>query len=135
MKQTVGVITLPVADLKISRRFYCAGLGWAPVFDDGDVAFFQFNGFVLALWARSSFERDIGVASVGSGYKMALAHNVASCEDVDRVMAEAQSLGAKSSSRHRSSHGAATPRASPTRTTMSGKWLTTPPGRSLKKAT
>ncbi len=95
MKQTVGVVTLPVADLAVSRGFYCEGLGWSAVFDDGDVAFFQFNGFVLALWTRSSFERDIGAASVGSGYKMALAHNVASREEVDRVMAQVRSLGAK----------------------------------------
>ena len=95
MKQTVGVITLPVASLSTAKAFYCEGLGWTAVFDDGDVAFFQFNGFVLALWYRPSFERDINAASIGSGYKMALAHNVESRDEVDRVMALARSLGAK----------------------------------------
>jgi catechol 2,3-dioxygenase-like lactoylglutathione lyase family enzyme len=95
MKQTIGVITLPVASLPRSKDFYCKGLGWSPVFDDGDVAFFQFNGFVLALWSRASFERDIGEPSLAGGFKMALAHNVDSRQEVDRVMGLAGSLAAR----------------------------------------
>jgi catechol 2,3-dioxygenase-like lactoylglutathione lyase family enzyme len=94
MKQRVSVITLPVSDLAVSRAFYCDGLGWTPVFDDGDVIFFQFNGFVLALWTRSSFEKDIQAPSTGHGHAFALGHNVGSREEADRVMALAASLRA-----------------------------------------
>jgi catechol 2,3-dioxygenase-like lactoylglutathione lyase family enzyme len=94
MKQRVSVITLPVSDLGVSRAFYCDGLGWTPVFDDGDVIFFQCNGFVLALWSRGSFEHDIQAASTGPGHAFALGHNVESREEADRVMALAGSLQA-----------------------------------------
>jgi predicted lactoylglutathione lyase len=95
MKQRVAVVTLPVADLATSKSFYCNGLGWTPVFDDGDVAFFQFNGFVLGLWSRSSFDKDIEAQSVDKGYKMALGHNVESRAAVDQILAEAVAAGAK----------------------------------------
>ena len=94
MKQRVSVITLPVTDLTVSRQFYCAGLGWTPGFDDGDVVFFQCNGFVLALWSRDSFEKDIQSRSTGHGHAFALGHNVESREEVDRIMALADSLQA-----------------------------------------
>ena len=95
MKQRVSVITLPVRDLASSRRFYCAGLGWSPVFDDNDVVFFQCNGFVLGLWSKASFERDIGAPSVSNGYTFSLGHIVESREEVDRIMALAKSLRAR----------------------------------------
>jgi predicted lactoylglutathione lyase len=94
MKQRVAVITLPVADLGVAKAFYCDGLGWSPVFDDGDVVFFQFNGFVLGLWSKASFEKDVGAASVSHGRTFALGHNVASREEVDHVMQLAESVGA-----------------------------------------
>lgn len=94
MKQRVSVITLPVTDLAASRAFYCAGLGWTPGFDDGDVIFFQCNGFVLALWSRGSFEQDIQAPSTGHGHAFALGHNVESPAEVDRIMAQAAALRA-----------------------------------------
>lgn len=95
MKQRVSVITLPVANLAASKAFYCDGLGWKPVFDDGDVVFFQFNGFVLGLWSKASFEKEINAPHVGNGYKMSLGHNVESRAEVDAAMGLAESVGAK----------------------------------------
>lgn len=89
------MITLPVANLSIAKAFYCDGLGWSPVFDDGDVVFFQFNGFVLGLWSKASFEADIQSSHVGAGYKMALGHNVDSRAEVDDLMRLAERVGAK----------------------------------------
>ncbi|MDB5999960.1 MAG: gloA [Rhizobacter sp.] len=95
MKQQVSVITLPVADLAASKAFYAEGLGWSPVFDDGDVVFFQFNGFVLGLWRKASFEKDTGVAAAPGSHSFALGHNVESRDEVDRLLALAESLGAR----------------------------------------
>ena len=51
MEQRLSVITLGVADLERSRRFYETGLGWtaSPASQDG-VVFFQLGGLVLALY-------------------------------------------------------------------------------------
>jgi catechol 2,3-dioxygenase-like lactoylglutathione lyase family enzyme len=32
MQQQLSVVTLSVADLARSKRFYCDGFGWTPVF-------------------------------------------------------------------------------------------------------
>ncbi len=95
MQQQVSVITLPVSDLAKSKAFYVDALGWTPVFDDGDVVFFQFNGFVLGLWSRASFDSDIHSKSVVEGHKMALGHNVGSREEVDALIGRMVSFGAK----------------------------------------
>jgi hypothetical protein len=94
MKQRVSVITLPVEDLRVAKAFYCDGLGWAPVFDNGEVVFFQFNGMVFALWSKTAFEADTQTSVIPGGHTFALAHNVESREEVDAIMALAQSLGA-----------------------------------------
>lgn len=94
MKQSVSVITLPVGDLPRAKAFYCDGLGWSPSFDNGDIVFFQCNGFVMALWRRESFEAETGTRPASGHGSIALGHNVASPEEVDRLMALAQAHGA-----------------------------------------
>jgi uncharacterized protein len=57
MKQRVNVITLGVADLERSRRFYEA-LGWTTGADPGDdVVFFQAGEMVVALWTGRASPR------------------------------------------------------------------------------
>jgi uncharacterized protein len=96
MEQRISVITVAVADLERSRRFYEDGLGWSPRSVHEDIAFYQLNGIVLGLFARASFNADAhlpsGTESVGG---IALAYNVRSREEVDRVMAAAEAAGAK----------------------------------------
>lgn len=94
MEQRVAVITFPVEDLSVSRSFYCNGLGWSPVFDNGEVVFFQFNGFVFALWSRAAFEADIRVPVARNGHTFAVAHNVGARDEVDSIIALARSIGA-----------------------------------------
>ena len=38
MQQQISVITLGVADLARSRRFYADGFGWRPVFENEEIA-------------------------------------------------------------------------------------------------
>ena len=95
MEQRVSLITLGVADLDRSRAFYEA-LGWRrSVRDAKGVIFFQIGGMALALYPRDDLARDAHVAPEGSGFcGVALAHNVRSRDDVDRVLNEAAAVGA-----------------------------------------
>lgn len=95
MRQSVSLITLGVADLARARAFYGA-IGWAPAMDVEETAFFQANGVVVVLWAREKLAADMGIADDGARWGgVALAHNVASDEEVDRVLDEARANGAE----------------------------------------
>lgn len=102
MKPRITLITLGVDDLHRAVAFYRDGLGWktegivGEQFENGAVAFFDLaHGLRLALWPRKSLAKDIGVpASPRATTDIALAHNVASREEVDAVMGQAQRAGA-----------------------------------------
>ena len=95
MRQNISFITLGVADLARSRAFY-AELGWRESSgSQAEVAFFDAGGVVFALFGRAALAEDAGMPAAGSGFPgFALAHNVASEEAVDRLLAEAAVLGA-----------------------------------------
>lgn len=46
MQQQISVITLGVADLAASRRFYAEGFGWTPVFENEEIVFYQMNAAI-----------------------------------------------------------------------------------------
>ena len=95
MKQAVSLITLGVADHERAKAFYAA-LGWTPAMDVEETVFLQANGVVLVLWGREKLAADMGVADDGAGWGgIALAHNVGSDEEVDRVIEEARANGAE----------------------------------------
>ena len=95
MDQRVSLVTLGVEDLDRARRFYEA-LGWTSGWQEGeDVVFFQAGGMIVALWGRDQLAEDAGVRDSGGWGGVALAHNVRSPEEVDRVMAEAERAGAR----------------------------------------
>src|ERR687892_1008218 len=97
MEQRLSLITLGVADVSRAQAFYEA-LGWkldGGVDDETDhVAFFQANGFIVALWDRTKLAEDSGVEDSGGWGGVTLAHNVRSPEEVDAVMQEADAAGA-----------------------------------------
>jgi predicted lactoylglutathione lyase len=97
MKQSVSLITLGVADYARAKAFYEA-IGWTPQMDVEETAFFAANGVVLVLWARDKLAADMGVAADDDGARwsgIALAHNVGSDDEVDRIVAEARAHGAE----------------------------------------
>ncbi len=95
MRQSVSLITLGVADYARSKAFYEA-IGWSPAMDVEETAFFQANGIVLVLWDRGRLAADLGIPDDGARWGgVALAHNVASDEEVDRVIDEARANGAE----------------------------------------
>lgn len=103
MKPRITVITLGVDDLERAVRFYSEGLGFPTEgfvgreFEFGAVAFFDMQpGLRLALWLRRSLAHDSGLAVTGPGpTNLSLGHNVASKEEVDAVMAQAEGAGAR----------------------------------------
>ncbi len=95
MEQRLSVVTLGVADLERSRRFYEEGLGWRRGNDHAKVVFFQLGGSVLALFGRDALAADARVSPEGQGFGgITLAYNTRSREEVDRVLAEAAAAGA-----------------------------------------
>lgn len=93
MQQRLSLVTLGVTDLDRSLAFY-RGLGWEPAPSPEGVAFFQSGGIVMALWERAALEVDSCVTDTGGWGGITLAHNVASADEVDAVLAEAEAAGA-----------------------------------------
>lgn len=102
MKPRITVITLGVADLEQSLKFYRDGLGFktdgiiGQEFAHGAVAFFDLqDGLKLALWPRASIAHDTGLAlGRPNTTEFTLGHNVSSRAAVEEVMSQAQHAGA-----------------------------------------
>jgi len=85
MQQQLSVVTLGIADLTRSRRFYCDGFGWTPVFQNAEIVFYQMNGFVLGTWLTKALEDDMMRPLARPG-AFALAHNVGTAEEVQAAL-------------------------------------------------
>jgi catechol 2,3-dioxygenase-like lactoylglutathione lyase family enzyme len=96
MEQRLSLITLGVGDLERSIDFY-RRLGWTPSRRSvaGEVAFFQVGGMVVALWSREKLAADSAVDDRGGWGGVTVAHNVADPAEVDLILAEAVSAGAR----------------------------------------
>ena len=96
MEQRVSIITLGVADLDRSRKFYEA-LGWTRGFKQAEgVVFFQTGGMIVSLWPRTELAKDANVPATGSGFAgITLAYNTRQKDDVAKVLVEAERAGAK----------------------------------------
>jgi catechol 2,3-dioxygenase-like lactoylglutathione lyase family enzyme len=102
MKPRITVITLGVDDLKRAVAFYRDGLGLptqgivGTEYPHGAVAFFLLQGGLrLALYPRDDLALDARVAvTPPSTTDFALAHNVATREEVDEVLRQAERAGA-----------------------------------------
>jgi uncharacterized protein len=96
MEQRLSIVTLGVSDLARSREFY-ERLGWQPSMATSEgIVFFQAGGMALALFPRQELAKDANVAADGKGFGgMSLAYNTRSRKEVDSVLAEAKTAGAK----------------------------------------
>ena len=102
MKPRIKVITIGVDDLERSLAFYRDGLGLptegiiGTEFEHGAVVFLNLEGgLILALYPRESIAKEAQMpVAPPSPTDLTLGHNVASREEVDAVLAEAQAAGA-----------------------------------------
>ena len=102
MTPRITLLTLGVDDLERAVAFYRDGLGWptkgivGTEFENGAVAFFALqDGLKLALWPRASLAADTGLPlQPRASTELSIAHNVASRDEVDQVMALAAGAGA-----------------------------------------
>lgn len=98
MEQRLSLITLGVRDIARSRAFYADGLGWTPSdLSNENVVFFQCAGVVFGLYGRDALAEDAALDSAaGSGFRgVSLAYNTRSKDEVDSVLAHAESVGAE----------------------------------------
>lgn len=96
MEPRINFVTLVVADLERSRRFYLEGLGWPAAMEaSGEVAMIYVGTkLVLSLWAETAARAEIGEVRRGGTLPFTLAHNVASPAEVDAVLETARAAGA-----------------------------------------
>jgi uncharacterized protein len=95
MRQSISLVTLGVADYDRAKAFYEA-LGWSAALEIEETAFFETNGALLTLWARDKLADDMGIPDDGARWSgIALAHNVASDEEVDALIELARANGAE----------------------------------------
>ena len=98
MDQRISFVTLAVGDVAASRRFYLEGLGWHAELDvPGEVVMIRVGErLMLSLWDRAAFEAEVGPLGDSGGVPpVTLAHNVATREEVDQVLALAAGIGAQ----------------------------------------
>ena len=96
MEQRLSIVTLGVSDLSRSSEFY-ERLGWRrSTASSESIVFFQAGCMAVALYPRTELAKDANVAADGAGFGgITLAYNARSREDVDQVLAEARTAGAK----------------------------------------
>ncbi|GAB3086120.1 VOC family protein [Isoptericola nanjingensis] len=96
MDQRLSLVTLVVADLAATRRFYVDGLGWEPLLEaPGEVLMIQVGQHVvLSMWDEEHATEEIGPVVRGGTAPLTLAHNVGAPAGVDAVLEQARRAGA-----------------------------------------
>ncbi len=92
----ISVITLGVADVERSERFYMDGFGLRHARPPKGIVYFKLAGTQLALFPRDDLARYAGVEPVAPGgfTGTTLSCNVASRSAVDALTARAETAGA-----------------------------------------
>jgi uncharacterized protein len=96
MEPRISFLTLGVEDLQRSTQFYAAGLGFPQLKSPATVSFFDLGPSRLALYPRRLLAAEAGVSPEGSGFsRVALAYNVPSQAEVDRLLERAEAAGGR----------------------------------------
>ena len=95
MEQRLSLVTLGVADVAASKKFYEA-LGWQAVkFASQDVCFFRMGGMALGLYGRQALADDATIENSAPGFAgVSIAWNGRSEGDVDAALKTAIAAGA-----------------------------------------
>ncbi|MCB0772158.1 MAG: VOC family protein [Flavobacteriales bacterium] len=94
MQPRLSFITLGVADLDKSKRFYNNVLGWSPFQDNGGIVMYKLNGMVLSLYPQHELMQDAKVNEDAKGARFTLAQCLRSEAEVDAFFAHLQDHGA-----------------------------------------
>jgi catechol 2,3-dioxygenase-like lactoylglutathione lyase family enzyme len=96
MEPRISFVTLGVSDLERATAFYEKGLGLPRLKAPPTVSFFELGKTWLALYPRDLLAADAGVSAAGSGFPgFALAHNVRSQDEADRLLEEVARAGGR----------------------------------------
>ncbi|NND66429.1 MAG: VOC family protein [Halioglobus sp.] len=99
MEPRISIITLGVADLDRSLKFYRDGLGFTTNAEEGaDIVFFRTSGTCLALYPRDQLAEDVAPGHPGERGPfpgITMAHNTREKAQVDEVLAQAEQAGGK----------------------------------------
>ena len=94
----ISIVTLGVADMALSRRFYEEGMGWRPGGPSNEeVVFFQAGGLVIGLYGRDAHAAEVmwqGGRDRQGFPGITLAQNVREKHQVAELLDKAQSAGA-----------------------------------------
>jgi DNA-binding MarR family transcriptional regulator/catechol 2,3-dioxygenase-like lactoylglutathione lyase family enzyme len=95
-EQRLSLLTIGVADVARSRRFYEQAFGWIASPASSDVvAFFQLDAVVLAIYERAALAEAAHVP-LGAGFGgIALAHNVRSPDEIESILARVTAAGGR----------------------------------------
>ncbi len=95
MQQQISCVTLGIADLARSKRFYVDGFGWTPVFENPEIVFYQMNGLMLGTWLAKSLADDTYQATLPRPGGSNMAHNVATQDAVQPLLDRLAQHGGK----------------------------------------
>lgn len=96
MEPRLSFVSLGVADLERSVRFYRDGLGLVPRQETPEMAIFELGRTWLAIVPRAVLAAESGVPPEGTGFGgIALAHNVRRREEVEPLLALAAAVGGR----------------------------------------
>jgi catechol 2,3-dioxygenase-like lactoylglutathione lyase family enzyme len=96
MEPRISFVTLGVADLGRATRFYAEGLGLSPLKSAPTITIFELGQTWLALCPRDLLAAEATVSAEGSGFPgFALAHNVRSVADADRILETVVAAGGR----------------------------------------
>jgi predicted lactoylglutathione lyase len=88
-------ITLGVADIARSKRFYESLFGWkTSSMGNEHVVFFKSDGVCVALYGRQALADDAHLKIDGGFSGVTIAYNVSKKSDVDSIIQRAHDLGA-----------------------------------------
>ena len=93
MQPRLTFITLGVADLDKSKRFYSDVLGWKPFQDNGGIVMYKLNGMILSLYRQHELMEDARTKDDAKGSRFTLAQCLRSPEEVDALFAKLKKQG------------------------------------------
>lgn len=82
MESRISVLTIPATDITAMKNFFKQILGWYPIAENNEIAFYKMNGFLLSICDRQTLEEFSGIDTSTAGSKITIGYNVKTREEV-----------------------------------------------------